>query len=294
MVIRIGTRGSLLAMVQVREVESLLKQRFPKLSIQIVEIKTSGDSIVNVPLHTIGGKALFIKEIEEAMLMKTIDIAVHSTKDVPAFFSNKLIIPCIIKRNTPYDVLISLKYKHIESLPLNATVGTSSIRRKVQLLALRPDLHIVPIRGNIDTRIKKSKEFDAIILAEAGLNRIGKQEFISEVIHPNKMLSAVGQGAICIQCREDDDKIISMIRLLNDHKSYVAIMAERGFMKAVNGSCNTPLAALAQYINCNTLHMKCMLSNGNDMLFLERTFLESDAENVGFEMGLELKSRLFM
>ncbi|QXK93109.1 hydroxymethylbilane synthase [Neoehrlichia mikurensis] len=292
MEIKIGTRGSLLAMRQVYEVELLLKKN-PELIIQIIKIKTSGDNAVDVPLYEIGGKALFLQEIEESLLRNEIDIAVHSVKDVPAFFSDNLVIPCILKRNSPYDVLISSKYSSIESLPFNATIGTSSIRRKVQLLALRPDLRIVPLRGNIDTRIEKSKNLDAIILAEAGLNRIGKQEVISEVIDSGIMLSAVGQGAICIQCRANDDKILSIVQRLNDYKSYMSIMAERAFMKAVDGSCNTPLAAFAKYIDDDILRMRCMLSDSNSILFLEREFLESEAKKVGFEMGVELKNKLF-
>ena len=293
--IKVGTRGSVLAIAQALEVKNLLCSCFPGIDVQIIKIKTSGDINNKVPLNDIGGKGLFIKEIEEALLSGVIDIAVHSMKDVPAFCCDGLIIASILKRSSPYDVFVSPKYYDIKSLPSGAIIGTSSIRRKVQLTHLRPDIQVVPIRGNIDTRILKAEigEFDGIILAEAGLIRINKSDIINEVLHPKMMLSAVGQGAIGIQCKSDNYDIIDKIRDLNCHKSYVSVMAERSFMRAINGSCNTPLAALAQYIDEVTIHMFCMLANEKNMVFLDCYFNECSAEKSGFDMGNQLMDKLY-
>ncbi|AHX06493.1 porphobilinogen deaminase [Ehrlichia chaffeensis str. Liberty] len=292
--IRIGTRGSILAIAQTLEIKNLLNRYFPEISVQIVKIKTSGDINNQVPLSAIGGKSLFIKEIEEALLMGKVDLAVHSVKDIPAFYCEGLIIPCVLKRNSPYDVFISSKHKDIKSLPLNATIGTSSVRRKVQLNYLRPDLQVVPVRGNIDTRILKANvgEFDGIVLAEAGLIRINRCDVIKEILSPKIMLSAVGQGAIGIQCRVDDHSIINKIKVLNCHQSYVCVMAERSFLKTINGSCDTPLAALAQYVNNDTIHMSCMLANEKNMVFASCCFNECDAEKSGINMGKKLMDEL--
>ncbi|MGN7678740.1 MAG: hydroxymethylbilane synthase [Anaplasma sp.] len=295
--IKIGTRGSVLAMVQAMEMKTAIENGFPDLVVDVVKIKTSGDIKVNVPLYDIGGKGLFVKEIEEALLEHRIDVAVHSVKDVPSFYAEDLEIPCVLRRGSPMDVFISAKYESVNSLPVGAKVGTSSIRRKVQLLALRPDLEIIPMRGNVDTRIAKmhTKECDGIVLSEAGIDRISRREVISEVLHPDVMLGAVGQGAICAQCRRDDEKILSILRRLSDHKSFMTVLAERGFMKAVNGSCDTPLAAMARYIDADRglMSMKCMLARDHrSMVFLEREFSESAAEETGLEMGAELKDVL--
>ncbi|AHC39162.1 hydroxymethylbilane synthase [Ehrlichia muris] len=292
--IRIGTRDSILAIAQTLEVKNLLNRYFPEINVQIVKINTSGDINNKVHLSTIGGKGLFIKEIEEALLAEEVDLAVHSVKDIPAFYCEGLIIPCILKRSSPYDVFISSKYQDIKSLPLNATVGTSSVRRKVQLNYLRPDLQIVPIRGNIDTRILKSNigEYDGIVLAEAGLIRIDRCYVIKEVLDPKMMLSAVGQGAIGVQCRANDYNIIEKIKVLNCHKSYVCIMAERSFLRTINGSCDTPLAALAQYVDNDTIYMSCMLSNEKNMVFSDCYFKECDAEKSGIDIGNKLIDKL--
>ncbi|CEI85423.1 hydroxymethylbilane synthase [Ehrlichia minasensis] len=295
MKIRVGTRGSVLALAQTLEVTNLLSSYFPEMDIQVVEIKTSGDINNKVPINTIGGKGLFIKEIEEALLIGEVDLAVHSVKDIPAFYCDGLVIPCILKRSSPYDVFVSSKYQDIKSLPLNATVGTSSIRRKVQLNYLRPDLQVIPIRGNIDTRILKSNigEFDGIVLAEAGLIRINKCNVIKEILDSKVMLSAVGQGAICVQCRVDDYNIINKIKVLNCHKSYVCVMAERSFLKTINGSCDTPLAALAQYVNSDTIYMSCMLSNEKKIAFSDCYFEECNAEKSGIDVGKKLINELY-
>ncbi|KAA8472361.1 hydroxymethylbilane synthase [Anaplasma marginale] len=294
-VVRLGTRGSTLALIQAEEVKAAIAAHFPEVRVDVIKIKTSGDVKVDRPLCDIGGKGLFIKEIEEALLANKIDIAVHSAKDVPGFYSENLDMPCVLKRRSPMDVFISVKYKSLNSLPAGAKIGTSSIRRKVQLLAFRPDLEITPMRGNVDTRIAKvqSGECDGIVLAEAGVDRISARAKITEVLHPDVMLGAVGQGAICVQCRKSDEGIVRMLAKLNDHESFTAVLAERSFMKAVNGSCHTPLAAMARYVDSGLMSMKCMLAHDSrTMVSAERTFPERDAESVGFEMGVMLKDEL--
>ncbi len=290
MLIRIGTRGSSLAIAQALEAKQKLLDLFSSLSVEIIKIKTSGDKYANANLAEIGGKGLFIKEIETELIKSNIDMAVHSLKDVPAFFSKDLTIPCILERLSPYDTFISNKYKSLKSLPQQAIIATSSIRRKVQLLNFRPDLNIVPLRGNVTTRLQ-NQSFDGIILAEAGLIRLKKDYLITEVLSPKTMLSAVGQGAICIQCRKNDIKIIDLLEKINNNKSFIMVKSERSFMKTVNGSCFTPLAALAKYVSENVLHLYCMLADKKNIYFTERTSFVEDAEKMGMDAGLELKSK---
>ncbi|WP_333024065.1 hydroxymethylbilane synthase [Wolbachia endosymbiont of Pentidionis agamae] len=288
MLIRIGTRKSDLAVAQALEVKQELFKYSTNFLIKIIKITTSGDKYRNVSLTEIGGKGLFIKEIENELLNNNIDIAVHSLKDVPAFFANGLTIPCVLKRSSPYDIFISSKYGSINSLPYGATVGTSSIRRKMQLLHLRPDLNVLPLRGNVVTRLQ-NKDFDGIILAEAGLLRLGKHNLIKEVLSPEKMLSAVGQGTICVQCRKDDIKVVNILKEINDRESFVRIKAERSFMKTVNGSCFTPMAALAEYVDTNVLRLRSMLANGNNLYFNECISPAENAEEMGVDSALRLK-----
>lgn len=290
MLIRIGTRGSELAIAQTLEVKQALLDHFPDLSIEIIKIKTSGDKYANANLAKMGGKGLFIKELEIDLLRNGVDIAVHSLKDVPAFFPEDLIIPCVLKRLSPCDAFISHKHTSLESLPHKATIGTSSIRRKVQLLNFRSDFNVVPLRGHVTTRLQ-NKSFDGIILAEAGLIRLEKSHLITEVLSPKVMLSAVGQGAICVQCRKNDIKVIDLLEKINDKESFILTKSERSFMKTINGSCFTPLAALAEYVNENMIYLRCMLADEKDIYFTERTSYLEDAEDIGMDAGLELKSR---
>ncbi|MGL9725500.1 MAG: hydroxymethylbilane synthase [Wolbachia sp.] len=290
MLIRIATRGSSLAVAQALEVKQKLLEFFPNLSVEVIKIKTSGDKYINVNLAEIGGKGLFIKEIESELLENNIDMAVHSLKDVPAFFSKDLAIPCVLERLSPCDIFVSHKYDSLQALPQQAIIATSSIRRKVQLLNLRPDLNIVPLRGNVTTRLQ-NQNFDGIILAEAGLIRLKKHHLIAEVLPPKVMLSAVGQGAICIQCRKNDVKVIDLLEKINNNVSFIRAKSERSFMKTVNGSCFTPLAALAEYVSENMLHLYCMLADERGVYFTKRTSFVEDAEKMGMDAGLELKSK---
>lgn len=290
MLVKIGTRGSDLAITQALEAKQRLLESFPNLSVEIIKIKTSGDKYSNVTLAEIGGKGLFLREIEAELLKNNIDMAVHSLKDVPAFFSKDLTIPCVLERLSPCDVFISHKYKSLKTLPQQATIATSSIRRKVQLLNLRPDLNVVPLRGNVTTRLQ-NQNFDGMILAEAGLIRLKKHHLITEVLSPKVMLNAVGQGAICIQCRKNDIKIIDLLEKINNNMSFIRAKSERSFMKTVNGSCFTPLAALAEYMSENMLRLRCMLAGERGIYFTERTSFVEDAEEIGVNAGVELKSK---
>jgi len=290
MLVKIGTRGSDLAITQALEAKQRLLESFPNLSVEIIKIKTSGDKYANVTLAEIGGKGLFLREIEDKLLENNIDMAVHSLKDVPAFFSKDLTISCVLERLSPCDVFISHKYKSLKTLPQQATIATSSIRRKVQLLNLRPDLNVVPLRGNVTTRLQ-NQNFDGMILAEAGLIRLKKHHLITEVLSPKVMLNAVGQGAICIQCRKNDIKVIDLLEKINNNMSFIRAKSERSFMKTVNGSCFTPLAALAEYMSENMLRLRCMLAGERGIYFTERTSFVEDAEEMGVNAVVELKSK---
>ncbi|HEX8950136.1 MAG TPA: hydroxymethylbilane synthase [Dissulfurispiraceae bacterium] len=250
----IGTRGSKLALWQAEWVKSELQRLNPGLEVELNKIKTTGDKILDVPLAQVGGKGLFVKEIEEALLKNEADIAVHSMKDVPTEFPARLHLAVICKREDPRDALITrisnLKFEisNFKELPQGARVGTSSLRRSCQLLSLRPDLKIEQLRGNLDTRLRKLDEgqFDAIILAAAGVKRLGWQARITEFLPPEISLPAIGQGAFGIECRTDDAFINALISPLNHHETSVCVRAERALLKRLEGGCQVPIAAYAQ------------------------------------------------
>ena len=243
-VVKIGTRGSKLALWQANKVRSELINRFPGLSAEIVIIKTKGDKILDVPLAQVGGKGLFVKEIEEALIGNRIDIAVHSMKDMPAELSDGLSIGAVPERENSSDVLISGNNLLLSQLPEKARIGTSSLRRMAQLKHIRPDLVISPLRGNLDTRIRKldSGEFDAIILAAAGIKRLGLEKLITEYIDEEIMLPAVGQGALCIEIRKDDHNIMRFTDSLDHSITHAVVTGERAFLKKLEGGCQIPIA----------------------------------------------------
>jgi hydroxymethylbilane synthase len=250
----IGTRGSKLALWQAEWVKSELKRIDATLDIELNTIKTTGDKILDVPLAKVGGKGLFVKEIEEALLNGSADLAVHSMKDVPTEFPESLHLGAICKREDPRDAFLSRKqnsgfqFPDFITLPEGATVGTSSLRRSCQLLHRRPDLMISQLRGNLDTRIRKLDEglFDAIILAAAGITRLGWSERITEVLSPEISLPAIGQGAIGIECRAEDGLINDLITQLNHTETSLCVKAERAFLKKLQGGCQVPIAAYAR------------------------------------------------
>jgi hydroxymethylbilane synthase len=250
----IGTRGSKLALWQAEWVKTELQRLRPGLDVELNKIKTTGDKILDVPLAMVGGKGLFVKEIEEALLGGGADLAVHSMKDVPTEFPGGLHLPVICRREDPRDALITRKenntwkIKSFSELPHGATVGTSSLRRSCQLLSLRSDLKIEQLRGNLDTRLRKLDEglFDAIILAAAGVKRLGWAERITEILSMEVSLSAIGQGAIGIECRTGDEFINSLIAPLDHADTSVCVRAERAFLKKLEGGCQVPIAAHAR------------------------------------------------
>ncbi len=245
--IKIGTRGSKLALTQSSMIREMILKQHPDVKVELVIIRTKGDKIIDSPLSKIGGKGLFVKEIEEALLDKTVDIAVHSIKDVPAELPDGLSIPIYPERENPADAFLSSKFKKLIDLPSGARVGTGSLRRSSQLLNKRSDLNIIPIRGNVDTRIKRleSGEFDAIILAASGLNRLGLSSKITELLSPPEYIPAVGQGALGIEVREDDEEIRKILEFLNHHETAIAVKAERAFLHRLEGGCQVPLGAYA-------------------------------------------------
>ena len=246
--IRIGTRGSALALAQARGVQTQLAARYPDYLVELVVIKTTGDKLKDVPLAQVGGKGLFIKEIEEALAAGRVDLAVHSLKDMPAEIPEGLMLGAVPRREDWRDAFISPRYASVAEIPPGGRVGTGSLRRRVQLLHLRPDLEVVPLRGNVDTRLKKmaALKLDALILAAAGLNRLGLSHLYQGCLPEEQMLPAVGQGALGLEVRVADLKMRELVAFLDDPPSRVAVTAERGFLARLMGGCMVPVAALGQ------------------------------------------------
>ncbi len=243
----IGTRGSKLALWQADYVERRLREEYPGLSVIQKRVTTKGDRILDVPLAKIGGKGLFTKELEEEMLSGGIDLAVHSLKDMPAKVPEGLIIAAVTKRLDPGDALVSNRFASFEELPEGARVGTSSLRRRAQLLCARPDLRMLDLRGNVNTRLRKldEGEYDAIVLAVAGLKRLGFGDRIRQVLPRDMVLPAVGQGALAIETRENDDEIRQMLAFLRDDDTICCAEAERSFLARVEGGCQVPVGVYA-------------------------------------------------
>ncbi|WP_028950128.1 hydroxymethylbilane synthase [Sulfurihydrogenibium subterraneum] len=247
MKVRIGTRKSQLALWQANYIANLINQ-IQGVEVELVKITTSGDKILDVPLAKIGGKGLFVKEIEDALLKGEIDIAVHSLKDVPTQLPDGLDIVAITEREDPRDAFLSVKYKSLQDLPTGAVVGTSSLRRKSQIMKMRNDLTIKDLRGNVDTRIRKLEEgrYDAIILAYAGLKRLGLDSKVSYIFSPQEMVPAVCQGFLGIEARVDDERIKKILEPINNQESFVRATAERSFLKTLEGGCQVPLGAYCE------------------------------------------------
>jgi len=245
--IKIGTRASLLAVTQSTWVKSQIEKHHPGTSVELVKITTTGDKILDVPLAKVGGKGLFVKEIEDALLDGRADLAVHSMKDVPTDLPQGLHLAVVTERENPRDAFIAKKYANVLELPHGATVGTSSLRRKSQLACLRPDLVIEDLRGNLDTRLRKLDEgrYDAIILAAAGLNRLGMADRITSLFSPDQMLPAIGQGALGLELRRDDAELLAGISFLNHSSTATAVTAERSFLLRLEGGCQVPIGAYA-------------------------------------------------
>jgi hydroxymethylbilane synthase len=291
--IKIGTRGSKLALWQAEWVRSTLIDKYPSLSIDLVVIKTKGDKILDVPLAKIGGKGLFIKEIEEAILDGRIDLAVHSMKDMPAAVPPGLTMGAIPKREIPDDVLISRHGQRFSELNHGARIGTSSLRRAAQIRHARSDITILPLRGNLDTRLKKldsdNEKLDAIVVAAAGIKRLNLENRIAEYLDETIMLPAVGQGALCIECRENDPKMVSILAKLDDPETRTVVMAERAFLNRLGGSCQVPIAGFGK-IEKDTFSLNGLVADLDGKTLCRDS--HSGPVNLSENIGVELAERL--
>jgi len=290
-ILGIGTRSSQLALWQANWVKEQIEKKFPGIKCRLERIKTKGDKITDVPLANLGGKGLFVKEIEDALLEGKIDIAVHSMKDVPTVLPGGLNIKVITEREDFRDVLISRDNMKLENLPPNSRIGTSSLRRQSQILSIYPDFQIMPLRGNLDTRLRKleTTPLDGIIVAAAGIKRMRWEDRISEYISPAIMLPAIGQGALGIETRVNDDKTNHIINFMKCPDSETAITAERHFLRKLEGGCQVPIAALGKVNNgVLTLHGVVGSIDGKSLI---RANVEGGSDNPGI-LGEKLAERL--
>jgi hydroxymethylbilane synthase len=289
--LRIATRKSPLALWQAEYIQQRLQQQFPTLAVELLSFVTQGDKILDTPLAKIGGKGLFVKELESALLDGRADIAVHSMKDVPMQLPEGLVLPVICERADPFDAFVSNDYARFAQLPLGARVGTSSLRRRCQLLAQRPDLQILDLRGNVGSRLAKLDEgqYDAIILASAGLQRLGLAQRIRHSLDPAISLPAVGQGALGIECRAQDQRILAYIEFLNHPETAVCVRAERAFNAHLEGGCQVPIAAFAQLID-QQLHIEGRVgqTDGKQLLLAQQHGDSTQAEALGVALAKDL------
>ncbi|MEJ7698282.1 MAG: hydroxymethylbilane synthase [Pyrinomonadaceae bacterium] len=287
----IGSRGSDLALWQTRFVKAKLEELFPALKLEIEIIKTTGDKMLDVALAKIGDKGLFTRQIETALLNREIDLAVHSLKDLQTVQPEGLTIGAVLTREMPNDVLISKRYASIDDLPKGARVATGSLRRKSQLLHYRPDLQIFEIRGNVPTRIKKLEEsnLDAMILAFAGVHRLGLDSYIKQIIPFETMLPAVGQGAMAVEIRSDDVKIRELLQKLNDPETNFCITAERAFLRTLEGGCQVPIGANA-FLESDKIFLEGMAGNLEGIVNL-RDSISGDKKDAA-DLGRQLAQRL--
>lgn len=293
--LRIGTRGSALALAQAHETRSRLMAAHgrPETDFEIIVIKTSGDKIQDRPLSEVGGKGLFTKEIEEAMLDGRIDLAVHSSKDMPTVLPDGLALTAFLPREDVRDAFISPKAKTLKDLPHGAVVGSSSLRRQAMIKRLRPDIEVVMYRGNVQTRLRKLEEgaVDATLLAFAGLKRLGLGDVVTSLLETEDFLPAVGQGAICIESRENDDVTLEMLKAIHDPETETRLIAERAFLAVLDGSCRTPIGGLA-HVNGGKISFKgtILKPDGSVQHDIAREGSAADAEAIGREAGEALKA----
>jgi len=288
--LRIGSRGSQLALWQANHISALLRERGHEVELEI--IKTTGDKITDVALAKVGTKGMFTKEIEEALAEGRVDLAVHSLKDLPTELSPGFEIAAITKRENPCDVFCSSKYSSIEALPHGARVGTSSLRRQAQLKAVRPDLEIYPLRGNVDTRLRKLEagEYDAIILAAAGLNRLGKTELVKQIIPASLMCPAAGQGALGIEIRAGDSVTRQHLAFLDDASARATTTCERALLNKLGGGCQVPIGASAE-VRHGKLHLDAIVAHPDGTILLRESREGDDPEKLGTDVGETLLAR---
>ncbi|MGB0834171.1 MAG: hydroxymethylbilane synthase [Psychrobium sp.] len=293
-IVRIATRQSPLALWQAEFVKAQLEHFHPNIKVELVTMVTKGDKILDTPLAKVGGKGLFVKELETAMLEGRADIAVHSMKDVPVEFPEGLGLEVICEREDPRDAFVSNKYKNLDELPQGSVVGTSSLRRQCQIRAARPDLVIRDLRGNVGTRLGKldAGEYDAIILAAAGLIRLEMPERIASFIEPEQCLPAVGQGAVGIECRLDDDRIKELLAPLEHTETRQRVLAERALNKRLEGGCQVPIGSYC-VIDGDNFWLRALVGNpdGSVMLTEEARGTLADAEQTAINMADKLLDR---
>ncbi|MGH9537875.1 MAG: hydroxymethylbilane synthase [Terriglobales bacterium] len=286
-VLRIGSRGSQLALWQANHIKALLEQRGHKVEIEI--IKTTGDKIIDVALAQVGTKGMFTKEIEEALAGRRVDLAVHSLKDLPTEISSGFEIAAIPRRQDARDAFCSIKYRSIEELPQRSKVGTGSLRRQAQLQALRPDLDVRPLRGNVDTRLRKLEagDYDAMILAAAGLNRLGKQDRIRQLLAPEVMCPAAGQGALAVEIRKDDSEVRAHVAFLDDSAARTTTTCERALLNRMGGGCQVPIGAFAKMID-GKLHLEGVVARPDGSKVLRASGEGDDPLHLGEMVGERL------
>ncbi|HEX6941152.1 MAG TPA: hydroxymethylbilane synthase [Longimicrobiales bacterium] len=293
MTLRLGSRGSRLALWQAEHVKRRLEAAHPGLQVEIRILRTTGDRITDVPLARIGDKGLFTKEIDRAVASGEVDAAVHSLKDVPTRLAERLALAAVLEREDPRDVYIpgAERARTLEGLPAGATVGTSSLRRRAQLLHLRPDLRVEDLRGNLDTRLERLREgrYDAIILAHAGIRRLGFDAAVGQLLEPPGWLPAVGQGALGIVIREDDDATRALLAPLDHPETAAATTAERAFLRTLEGGCQIPIGALAT-LGDGRLHLHGFVAaiDGRPLLRADARGPAEDAEAVGIALAQRL------
>ncbi len=290
--IRIATRNSALALWQAEFIKAELERRYDHIRVELLGIKTQGDKILDVPLAKIGGKGLFVKELEEAMLDGRADLAVHSMKDVPMHFPEGLGLVAICEREDPTDAFVSNRFNTLDELPQGAVVGTASMRREAQLRAYRPDLQIRTLRGNVNTRLAKldAGEFDAIVLASSGLKRLEFHDRIRSTLPDTLSLPAVGQGALGIECRLEDSELIELLAFLNHPDSADRVRAERALNRRLEGGCQVPIAAYAVLEDADTLWLRGLVGsvNGEEIYRVEGRAPRAEGERLGRELAEDL------
>lgn len=289
--LRIGTRGSVLALTQTRWVEAQLRRHHPELATELVVIRTTGDKITDVPLARIGGKGLFIKEIEEALLRGEVDLAVHSLKDMPAELPPGCVLGAFPPREDWRDAFLSPRWDSLDDIPPGGRVGTGSLRRRVQVLHRRPDLEVVPLRGNVDTRLRKleTENLEAIILAAAGLKRLGLGHLPRGYLAPEEMLPAIGQGALALEVRAGDREMLEVLKPLDHRPTRVTVTAERAFLARLGGGCLVPVAALGELTD-GRLRLTGLISDADGRRVV-RDQAEGEPEAAA-SLGTELAERL--
>jgi hydroxymethylbilane synthase len=287
--LRIGTRGSRLALWQANHVADLLRSQVGNRAVELVEIQTAGDQVRDVPLAALGGQGAFTKEIQKALLANKVDVAVHSLKDLPTVPVAGLVLAAVPERGPTGDAFVSMRFRRFDDLPAGAIIATSSLRRRAQALHRRPDLKVEDIRGNVETRLRKLEEqnLDGLILAQAGLERLGLAEKIAEILDSAWMLPAVGQGALGLECRADDRETRGILAALSHAPTYQAVIAERAFLRALQGGCQVPIGAMGQ-VDDGGLQLRGVVLSPDGSRRIEGTRSGENAEELGEMLAREL------